>query len=176
MAYCKRKMRNIYCDGIDNSIIFRIRNKYLQWTCSKEQDVSGKKYFRGISRTINENTTTTFAIRNSITYTATTTPVHSKVTRADNYAMIICNCVLFMLVLLVWVVLYLRHHRQRKQVSKRNKRTSSTRQEQTSSTRQVQTSSTSQSPRISNYEQISEVTISRPFHITNETYSDACVF
>ncbi|VDI50445.1 Hypothetical predicted protein [Mytilus galloprovincialis] len=65
--------------------------------------------------------------------------------------------------------------RQGKQVMKLNEQTSSTIQEQTSSTRQEQTSSTSQSSRISNYEQISEVIISHPFHITNETYSDICI-
>ncbi|XP_063447504.1 uncharacterized protein LOC134727046 [Mytilus trossulus] len=107
--------------------------------------------------------------------TSTTPPIRADILRPDSNAILISNCILFLLVLLVWIILYLKHCRQRKQDTTLKKRTSSTRQEETLSTRQEQTSLTNQSPRTSNYEQISEVIISRPFHITNETYSDTCV-
>ncbi|XP_076076104.1 uncharacterized protein LOC143046954 [Mytilus galloprovincialis] len=176
MADCKIHMQNVYCNGNNNRIIFRLKNRYLQWICHNLKDNLGKPYFRVISRitcvkpfVCEENATTAFDKPESITYiyTSTTTPLHAGVSRPDNYAIIICNCVLFLLVLLVVIALYLKHFRQRKTDTTLNARTSSTREEPTSST--------SQSPRISNYEQISEVIISRPFHITNETYSDTCV-
>ncbi|XP_063444949.1 uncharacterized protein LOC134725228 [Mytilus trossulus] len=169
MVYCRRKLMDFYCDGNIISIIFRLNIKYLQWICKRFQDPLAKPYFRVISRIDNKISTTAFNKPDSSIYmnTSTTTPVLADVPTPNNYTIIICNCILFLLVLLVWIILYLKHFRPGKQ--------DTTLKKQASSTRQEQTSSTSQSPRTSNYEQISEVSISRPFRITNETYSDTCI-
>ncbi|XP_071133249.1 uncharacterized protein [Mytilus edulis] len=102
---------------------------------------------------------TTFNQNNSMTE-ATAITTYDRTTQTVNYGMIICNCVLCILVLLVWVVLFLKHHRSRKQVSMQTI-------EETSSNRE--------SSRMSNYDTISLNTIPHPIHITNETYSAAWV-
>ncbi|CAC5392611.1 unnamed protein product [Mytilus coruscus] len=98
---------------------------------------------------------TTIFNQNDSIICATAINTYGRTTQTVNYGIIICNCVLFILVLSVWAVLWLMRHRSRKQVSMRTS-------EETSS-REV--------PRMSNYDTISLNTIPHPIHVTNETYS-----
>ncbi|XP_063446972.1 uncharacterized protein LOC134726498 [Mytilus trossulus] len=61
VQYCERKLRNFYCDGTSNSIIFRLHNTYLQWLCHELSDPLDKTRFRVISRKHNDDAYTTFA-------------------------------------------------------------------------------------------------------------------
>ncbi|XP_076076103.1 uncharacterized protein LOC143046953 [Mytilus galloprovincialis] len=183
IKYCSQKLKNAQYDSIDDSFIFKLNNRYLQWVFNQIEDYGGRIYFRVLFRknkiaitTITDSITpiittnihadisvpgqtATFNQNDSI-LNATTITTYDRPTHTVNYGMIICNCVLCILVLLVWVVLYLKHHRSRKQVSMQTT-------EETSSNREASM--------VSNYDTISLNTIQHPIHITNETSGAAWV-
>ncbi|CAC5422108.1 unnamed protein product [Mytilus coruscus] len=71
ITYCERKLKKIDCDVMVSSIIFRVGNLYIQWTCNHSQSYNGKMYFRVISLKDNKDVRNAFPKTEIITHTTT---------------------------------------------------------------------------------------------------------